>query len=469
MASISSLGAGSGLQLSELLDNLSSAEQKKLVPLTQQQTSYKGKLTAFGVLQSALAKVETAAAALKKANTINGTSVSSSNTAFSATTDSAASAGSYSITVEQLAQSQSLLSAKMPNATDKLGNDNESRTLTITQPGQKKPMEVVLTKDQTSLTDIRDAINKKEGNVTASIMKGDDNSYYLSLTSKTTGTESEMTVSVTGDDDLSKVLSYTPEPAGGSGSGSGAMTQTVKAADAKLTVNGISITRQSNVITDAPEGVTLTLKSKTKAGEPETLNVVHDSKPTKDAIQAFVDAYNSLQTTFTSLTKYTAVEAGADQSTSNGALVGDGTLRNIQTQLKSQLASSQAGDIKTLASLGITQEISGKLKVDSDKLDKALKDKPNAVTQFFAGDGENTGFATQMDKLLNDALDTSKGTLKNATDGINKSLKNLDKQVVSTTANINATIERYKIQFAQLDKLVTSFNSTASMLTAQFK
>lgn len=300
-------------------------------------------------------------------------------------------------------------------------------------------------------------------------MKGDDNSYYLSLTSKTTGTESEMTVSVTGDDDLSKVLSYTPEPAGGSGSGSGAMTQTVKAADAKLTVNGISITRQSNVITDAPEGVTLTLKSKTKAGEPETLNVVHDSKPTKDAIQAFVDAYNSLQTTFTSLTKYTAVEAGADQSTSNGALVGDGTLRNIQTQLKSQLASSQAGDIKTLASLGITQEISGKLKVDSDKLDKALKDKPNAVTQFFAGDGENTGFATQMDKLLNDALDTSKGTLKNATDGINKSLKNLDKQVVSTTANINATIERYKIQFAQLDKLVTSFNSTASMLTAQFK
>lgn len=137
MASISSLGAGSGLQLSELLDNLSSAEQKKLVPLTQQQTSYKGKLTAFGVLQSALAKVETAAAAIKKANTINGTSVSSSNTAFSATTDSAASAGSYSITVEQLAQSQSLLSAKMPNATDKLGNDNESRTLTITQPGQK--------------------------------------------------------------------------------------------------------------------------------------------------------------------------------------------------------------------------------------------------------------------------------------------------------------------------------------------
>lgn len=66
MASISALGTGSGLNLTSLLDQLSTAEQGRLTPLTQQQTSYKGKLTAFGVLQSALAKLETSAAALKK-------------------------------------------------------------------------------------------------------------------------------------------------------------------------------------------------------------------------------------------------------------------------------------------------------------------------------------------------------------------------------------------------------------------
>lgn len=66
MASISSLGVGSGMELSSLLTSLSNAEQARLTPLTTQQTSYKSKLTAYGILQSALAKVETASAALKK-------------------------------------------------------------------------------------------------------------------------------------------------------------------------------------------------------------------------------------------------------------------------------------------------------------------------------------------------------------------------------------------------------------------
>lgn len=464
MASISALGTGSGMDLSTLLDQLSAAEQTRLTPLTTQQTSYKAKLTAFSVLQSALAKVETASAALKKADTLTSTAVSSSNTAFSAVTDSAASAGNYSIEVTNLAKSQSLLSKEVANTTDKLGNDNATRTITITQPGKKTPTEISLTSDQTSLAGIRDAINKQETGVSASIMKADDNTYYLALTSKDTGTQAEMTVSVTGDDTLNDFLNYTP----GSTGGSGAMTQKVAAEDAKLTVNGVAIVRQSNTITDAPQGVTLTLKALTKTDEPEQLSITRDATATKAAVQSFVDAYNSLQTTFASLTKYTAVEQGKDQSTSNGALVGDGTLRSIQTQLKSQLASSQAGDVKTLASMGITQDVNGKLVIDSTKLDAALKDKPNGVTSFFVGDAETTGFATQMDNLLNTALDTSKGTLKSATDGINKSLKNLDTQVTATTASITATIERYKAQFTQLDKLMTSLNSTASFLTQQF-
>ncbi|MFA3760682.1 flagellar filament capping protein FliD [Yersinia sp. 2544 StPb PI] len=464
MASISTLGIGSNMDLSSLLDKLTAAEQTRLTPLTSQQTSYKGKLTAYGVLQSSLAKLETASAALMKADTLSTTAVSSSNTAFSATTDSKATAGNYTVAVTNIAKAQSLLSGDVPNATDKLGNDNSTRTITISQPGKETPLEVTLTNQQTSLTDIRDAINKKEGSVSASIMKADDNTYYLALTAKDTGTESEMTISVTGDDTLNDFLNYTPSSTGGSG----AMTQKVKAEDAKLTVNGVDITRQSNTITDAPQGVTINIKALTKTNEPEQLVISRDSSATKAAIQSFVDAYNSLQSTFGSLTKYTAVEAGKDQAAGNGALVGDGVLRNIQTQLKSQLASSQAGDLKTLASMGITQDLDGKLVIDSTKLDAALKDKPNSVTAFFVGDGKTTGFATQTDTLLNTALDTTKGTLKTVTDGINKTLKNLDKQVTATTESITATIERYKTQFTQLDKLVSSLNNTASFLTQQF-
>lgn len=464
MASISALGTGSGVDLNTLLSQLSAAEQTRLTPLTTQQTSYKSKLTAYGVLQSALAKLETASAALKKADTLNSTAVSGSNTAFSATTDSAASAGTYSIEVTNLAKSQSLLSTEVASATTKLGNNSTTRTITITQPGKKDPLEISLSSEQTSLTGIRDAINKQEGSVSASIMKADDNTYYLALTAKDTGTQSEMTVSVTGDPTLNDFLNYTPSSTGGSG----AMAQKVKAEDATLSVNGVNITRQSNTITDAPQGVTINLKAVTKTDTPEQLTIVRDSSATKAAIQSFVDAYNSLQTTFASLTKYTEVEAGQDQSTSNGALVGDGTLHSIQTQLKSQLASSQSGDLKTLASMGITQDLEGKLVVDSTKLDAALKDKPNSVTAFFVGDGKTTGFATRTDNFLNTALDKTDGTLKTVTDGINKSLKNLDKQVKATTTSIETTIERYKTQFTQLDKLMTSMNSTARFLTQQF-
>lgn len=464
MASISSLGSGSGLDLNDVLGKLTASEMTRLTPLTNQQSSYKSKLTAFSVLQSALAKLETASAALKKADTLNSTAVSGANTAFSATTDSKATAGSYSIEVTNLAKAQSLLSKDVPNATDKLGNDNATRTITISQPGQEKPLEVTLTNEQTSLADIRDAINKKEGNVNASIMKASDDTYYLALTARDTGTQSEMTISVSGDETLNDFLNYTPSSTGGSG----AMTQKVKAENAELAVNGVAITRQSNTITDAPQGVTINLKAVTKADTPEQLTIVRDSSASKAAIQNFVDAYNSLQTTFGSLTKYTAVESGSDQSGSNGALVGDGTLRTIQTQLKSQLAAAQPGDLKTLASMGITQDLDGKLVVDSIKLDAALKDKPNSVTAFLVGDGKNSGFATQTEKLLNTALDTTSGTLKTVTDGINNTLKSLDKQVISTTNSINANIERYKTQFTQLDKMMSSLNNTSSFLTQQF-
>ncbi|MEC3939854.1 flagellar cap protein FliD N-terminal domain-containing protein, partial [Leclercia adecarboxylata] len=70
MASISSLGAGTSLDLNTLYDNLQTAEQTKLTPITQQQTSYKAKLTAWGVVQTALTKFQTAADALKNTSAI---------------------------------------------------------------------------------------------------------------------------------------------------------------------------------------------------------------------------------------------------------------------------------------------------------------------------------------------------------------------------------------------------------------
>ena len=213
MASISSLGAGTLLDLNTLYDNLQTAEQTKLKPITTQQTSYKAKLTAWGVVQTALTKLQTASDALKNTSAIAQSKVSSTNTAFSATLASSAAAGSYSVEVTQLAAAQSLLSPKVGSKDTELGDSSMStRTLTITQPGQKDPLTITLASDKTSLADVRDAINAKQGSVSASIIKADDNSYYLALTSRDTGTANEMTIT-TDDSQLAQYVSYNPSSA----------------------------------------------------------------------------------------------------------------------------------------------------------------------------------------------------------------------------------------------------------------
>ena len=89
MASISTLGVGSGLDLSSILDSLEAAEKSTLTPISKQQSSYTAKLSAYGTLKSALESFQTANTALNKADLFTATSTTSSSSAFSATTTGA--------------------------------------------------------------------------------------------------------------------------------------------------------------------------------------------------------------------------------------------------------------------------------------------------------------------------------------------------------------------------------------------
>jgi len=468
MASVSSLGVGTSLDLSSLMDSLTTAENARMTPLTSQQSTYKAKLTSFGILQTSLDKLKTAATALQNASQIAGTSITSTNTSFSATltANTSAPAGSYNISVTQLAQSQSLLSGVQSDPKAALGTTGAAnRTITIAQNG-KTPVTISLDDSQTSLNGMRDAINAKQSGVTASVIKANDNSYYLALSANDTGTANAMTVSVSGDDALNNVVGYN------AASSTNGMKVTTAAQDAKFTINNnVEITRSSNTITDALDGITLNLKSQTNASGPETLSVTKDPSAMTTAIQAYVDAYNSLQTTIANQTAYTAVDKGADsQSSSNGALFGDGTVRTIATQLRGQNSASQpGGDYATLASLGITQDVNGKLQVDSGKLTTALNTKPNSVVQFFQGDGKTTGFGTQATNMLTTMLDPTNGSVQSAEDGINKSLKNLTDQMTKTQASINLNLANYKTQFTNLSVLVNKLTNTGTYLSQQFE
>lgn len=460
MASISSLGIGSGLKLGDILDSLTAAEKATLTPITKQQSSYTSKLSAYGTMKSALEAFQTANTALGKADLFTATTTASSSTAFSATTTGNAIAGKYTIKITQLAQAQTLTS--IATQTDsKAAIATSDSVLTIQQGGGKKPVTIDISAANSSLTGVRDAINNAKAGVSASVINVGNGEYRLSITSNDTGKDNGMTLSVSGDSALQSFMGY-------DGTGGG-MKESVTAQNAELTVNNVAIVNSSNTISDALEDITLNLNDVTTGNQ--TLTITQDNTKAQAAIKDWVTAYNALQDTFSSLTKYTAVDPGSDaQSTSNGALIGDTTLRTIQTQLKSALSNTaSASAFKTLAQIGITSDPStGQLKIDDTKLTAALKKDSADVGQLIVGDGKKTGITTNIGSNLTSWL-SSTGIIQAAKDGVSKTLNKLTKDYNAASDIIDQKVARYKAQFTQLDVLMSSLNNTSSYLTQQFE
>ncbi|QGH63200.1 flagellar filament capping protein FliD [Serratia proteamaculans] len=465
MASISSLGIGSGLDLNGLLDKLTKAEQQRLTPYTTQQTSYNAQLTAYGTLKGSLEKFDNLSKELAKPTFFNNTTASKHDQ-FAITTTDKAVAGNYIVEVQKLAQPQTLTTqASITNQTEKLGTPGSSdRSITITAGNPQKEVKIPLSDDQTSLVEMRDAINNAKAGVNASIMRVGDNDYQLAISSTTTGEKNTVSVQVNNDDKLGAILNYDATAK------SNAMKQTVAGQDAEVLVNGTKIKRSTNSIADALQGVTIELKTTTKKDEPQNLVISTDKSGTADKIKDWVDNYNSLLDTFNSLTKYTPVKTGEVQNAKNGALLGDNTLRGIQSSIKSALSGAQDNpELKGLGNLGITTNTkTGKLEIDSTKLNKAIDEKPEQVANFFAGNGKDTGMATEIHNEIQSYIKAG-GIIENSTKSINTSLDRLNSKITTVTASIQNTIDRYKQQFVQLDTMMSKLGSTGNYLTQQFK
>ncbi|HGW8158766.1 TPA: flagellar filament capping protein FliD, partial [Escherichia coli] len=265
MASISTLGVGSGLDLSSILDSLEAAEKSTLTPISKQQSSYTAKLSAYGTLKSALESFQTANTALNKADLFTATSTTSSSSAFSATTTGSAIAGKYTISVSQLAQAQTL-TTKNSQKDSKAAIATSDSVLTIQQGGGKDPVTIDISAGNSSLSGIRDAINNAKAGVSASIINVGNGEYRLSITANDTGSNNAMKLSVSGDSALESFMGYNGTP----GDSSNGMIESVTAQNAKLTVNNVEIENSSNTISDSLEDITLNLNDVTTGNQTLT-------------------------------------------------------------------------------------------------------------------------------------------------------------------------------------------------------
>ncbi len=234
-------------------------------------------------------------------------------------------------------------------------------------------------------------------------------------------------------------------------------------------MNGITLTRSSNTIENAVDGVTLKLLKEPDQTPPITpltgkLTVAQNTGTVTNAVNAFVKAYNDA---FTALKGSTAYDAENKRA---AILTGDSTARSIQAQLSSLVGTSVSGitgGISRLSDIGITVQKNGTLSVDSGKLTAAIADPEKDVASFFTQTNSgNEGIAVRFNKLLEGMVGSS-GLISSRTDGINASIKELQKRADSFSLRLESIEKRYRAQFTALDTLVASMNQTSSYLAQQ--
>ncbi|MBI0157139.1 flagellar filament capping protein FliD [Gilliamella sp. M0364] len=468
---MSILGIGSGIDLNEVLDQLEAVEKNRLTPIKAQQKAVNNKISGFGKLKSALSTFNSATAKLQKKELFQARFASGNDNYFTTNVNSKAQLGNYAVSVEQLATAHSVATNAINDKTSALGNNNETRTLTIEQANGQK-LNITLGKDDTSLESIANAINQakvinedgstSETTVNATIVRSGTDSYQLIITSKETGEQQAITSISSDDDKLNSLIGFNANQANSS-----AMSEVAKAQDAKFSFNGITINSSSNTVKEVIPGVDITLKAVTTTAQNLTISA--DNDKAQEALKEWVDAFNQLQSTISSLTQFTAGDANSDElNNSNGPLIGDSTLRNIDQSIRSIFSKGQTGELSVLAQIGINMDSNGKLVIKENELEKALKENSEAVAILFTGDGETTGIANEVFAKVSSFID-SDGMIDTATNGLNSTLKSLDKRYDQVNNSIDQTIERYRVQFTKLDILINELNGMSNYLTTQFE
>ncbi|WP_426417599.1 flagellar filament capping protein FliD [Aestuariirhabdus sp. LZHN29] len=468
-------GINSGLDIPSIVSALVNADgAPKSAQLDRAENRAVTSISALGKLQSATSSFKSSLDELNDPDLFNRRFASSGDNAlFTLSADKTAGAGSYDIAVERLAESHKIATQAFVDTATPIGTG----TLTLGQGSES--FDITLTADNNTLEGLRDAINSAEDNpgISATIVTDDDGA-RLVLSSGETGTDNQLSITVKDDDGNEQGtaidpnagifdLVYDPDPVTGNGS-----RELNAAQDALLKIDGLTVTRQSNTIADAIEGVTFTLKAAQSAedvlaGNTVSASVSVDAGASRSKVDEFVKAYNALIDVTKELTAVVAV-GGDDKAPVAGPLVGDSTVRNLVSQLRAQLVnptSDEGAAFSFLADLGITTTKEGKLEVDDAVLGAALNDDVAGVAEFFAGENGLMG-------RLTDVIDPYEGPaniLQERVDNLNERLSSVDNDREALNLRLVKLEQRLNNQFNTMDQMVGQYNGTLEYITGALK
>lgn len=465
MASVSSPGLGSGLDVSGIVTDLIAAEgDNKTLLLTNKRASTEQKISAFGALKSVLSSFQTANKSLTDSSSFKVTDIASANKdIFTVSASGDPEPGDFDIEVRALAEAQKLLSPGYTNNSSPVGTGSLTISVGVTS------FSLNITSENNTLEGIRDAINDASDNkgVSATILTVDDGTgtgtvSKLVFTAEKTGTANSLTITAVDDDtnntDASGLSALVYDP---NGTGITNTTEINEPVNADVYIDGQRVVSSNNEVVDAIEGVTINLV-KAEVGTTAKLSISTNTDNITSSVNSFISSYNTLINNMNDMT-----DLDLENSTA-GILLGDTTLLNIRSSLQRQISGTTTGlngSFTSLVDIGVTTKSDGSLELDTEKFNAALEEDFEGISELFT---VQNGVSSRIDEVLESYLQTD-GVLDSKTKGLNRTVDSIDDDLIALNEELTALEERLFSQFTTLDLTISRLQSTGDFLTQQFE
>jgi flagellar hook-associated protein 2 len=463
--SVSSPGIGSGLDVNSIVKQLVAIERQPITVLQNQANTVQSKLSVYGQLQSKLSALRDASEALSQADTWGQTLGSSSDPASVGVTTSAIThTGSHQVQVTALAAAQSNATASTYASQDALLGEGSLHIQLGSWAGGSfaakagsAGVDITIGPGAKTLAQVRDAINAANAGVTAAVL-ADASGARLVLRAAASGESNGFRVGVTdaGGGGLS-ALAYDPD------AGISTMTLAMAGTDAQALIDNLPVRSASNTLAGVIDGITLSLTRVTTA--PVQIDAASDQAAIRTKIDAFVSAYNDVNSLLATQTKYD------DASKTAGALQGDSAAWGLRSQLRNMVGASSGASAMfgRLSDIGFDVKTDGSISLNSSKLSNGLANLAEMSSLFSRTDAvtpANEGVLTRMRKLTSGML-AFDGALQARTEGLQHRLDLNQTKQDQLEARVARTEARLRAQYTALDAQMNQLNGLSNYVQQQ--
>ncbi len=453
---INTLGAGAGFNTKEIVSALVEAETS--VPKTRIESKIEENDTQISALATAAASMvalQDAAKKLNDATDFNTYSTSNSQTtAFSVTAGGTASAGSHNVTVSAVAREQRTNitphGASEFTSGSQLLNSGSAFDIDVTI-GDTSTVTTTVNVTTATPQGIVDAINAANIDVSAQLIdKGTSGSNYIIQLVGKSGTDQQFSITPSVNSFLSA-----DTPAGEA------------AANAAVSVNGVTYSRSSNSIDDIVPGVTLALNGVTSGAA--SVSITQDTSAIKSNIENLVAQFNSTKSILSELRNREL----------DGPLSGDSVFRSHIRDMQNfftSFSSTPGSSLRALSDMGISISKTGALEISDTKLDSTIASNLTDITKIFSANttdqsdigAADRGIAGDLSYFVSE-LNKSTGYFKTAPASLNDKNTKLSEELTEIEAKVESLTERYTRQFAQMNSIIDEMNNTKDNLISSFE